>query len=74
MVTELSISIITLIAAWFIGNKSVWGQRLGLIANLAWWFYVVVFGRWGLVPMEFFFTVMTIRNLIKWEKDERRKT
>ena len=68
-IVELAISVITLVSAWFIGNKSVWGQRLGLLANLCWWYYVLTFKRWGMVPMEFFFTVMCIRNLLKWEKD-----
>jgi hypothetical protein len=70
-ITELAISVITLVSAWFIGNKSVWGQRLSLIANLSWWFYVIAFGRWGLAPMQAFFLVITIRNLIKWEKERR---
>jgi nicotinamide riboside transporter PnuC len=68
--TELLISIITLISGWFIGNKSVWGQRLGLLANLCWWVYVAVFKRYGFIPMEIFFTIITIRNLIKWEKEK----
>ena len=67
---ELAISVITIAAAWMIGNKSVWGQRLGLLANLSWWFYVIMFQRWGLVPMEMMFTVIQIRNLIKWEKEK----
>jgi len=70
-IVELSISVITLASAWFIGNKSVWGQRLGLLANLGWWFYVFAFKRWGFVPMEIFFTAMCIRNLVKWEKEAR---
>lgn len=70
-ITELLISVITIISAWFIGNKSVCGQRLALLANLAWWFYVVVFKRYGFIPMEIFFTIITIRNLIKWEIEER---
>jgi hypothetical protein len=70
--TEFLISIITLIAAWFIGNKSVWGQRIGLLANPAWWFYVLVFKRYGFIPMEIAFTVMQIRNLIKWEHERSR--
>lgn len=75
MITEFLISTITLVSAWYIGDKNVWGQRLGLLANMAWWFYVIAFGRWGLAPMEVVFTIMCIRNLIKWEKeakDERR--
>jgi len=68
--TEILISIITLIATWFTGNKSVWGPRLGLVANICWWFYVVTFRRYGLIPMEAFFTVIGIRNLIKWEREK----
>ena len=71
VVTELLISVITLVSAWFIGNKSVWGQRLGLITNICWWFYVVAFKRYGLVPMEIFFTIMCVRNLIKWEREAK---
>jgi len=72
-ITEILISIVTLISAWFIGNKNVWGQRLGLLANLCWWFYVIAFKRYGLVPMEAFFTILSIRNLIKWEKEKDNK-
>jgi hypothetical protein len=72
-VTELLISVITLISAWYIGNKSVWGQRLGLLTNFCWWFYVVAFHRYGLVPMEIFFTIMCVRNLIKWEREAKLK-
>ena len=68
-ITELIISVVTLISAYFIGNKSVWGQRLGLLSNFGWWFYVLTFERWGLVPMEVFFTAMCIRNLLKWERE-----
>lgn len=70
VITEISISVITLASAWLIGNKSVWGQRLGLLANLCWWFYVLAFKRYGLIPMETVFTIMTVRNLIKWEKEK----
>ena len=69
-IVEFIISITTLISAWFIGNKNVWGQRLAILANIQWWIYVIVFQRWGLVPMEIFFTIITIRNLIKWEKEK----
>ena len=70
--TEISISVVTLISAWLIGNKSVWGQRIGLAANACWWFYVIFFQRWGLAPMQIVFTIMSIRNLIKWEKEEKK--
>lgn len=70
-IVELVISVTTLISAWYIGNKNVWGQRLGLFANIQWWIYVIAFQRWGLVPMEIFFTAITLRNLIKWERENK---
>jgi hypothetical protein len=66
---ELMISTVTIAASWFIGNKNVWGQRLGMVANLSWWAYVLIYHRYGLIPMECMFTVIQIRNLIKWEKE-----
>jgi hypothetical protein len=33
-------------------------------------FIVVTFRRYGLIPMEAFFTVIGIRNLIKWEREK----
>ena len=72
-ITEILISVVTLASAWFIGNKNVWGQRLGFLANLSWWFYVLAFKRYGLVPMEIFFTIMCVRNLIKWEKENNEQ-
>lgn len=68
---ELLISTVTIVSAWFIGNKSVWGQRLGLLANICWWLYVVIYHRWGFIPTEIFFTIITIRNLVKWEKEAK---
>lgn len=67
---ELMISVITIVSAWLIGNKSVWGQRLGLLANLCWWAYVLIYRRYGLIPMEAMFTIIMVRNVIKWEKEK----
>lgn len=69
MLTELIISAVTLASGWFIGNKSVWGQRLAVLANIGWWFYILAFQHWGLVPMEIGFTIIVIRSEIKWERE-----
>jgi len=70
-IVELLISVTTLISAWYIGNKSVWGQRLAVPANIGWWIYIILFQHWGMVPMEIFFSIMVVRNLIKWEKEAK---
>lgn len=67
---ELLISAVTILAAWFIGNKSVWGQRLSFLANIFWWIYVIAYQRYGLIPLQVMFLVIGIRNLIKWENEK----
>lgn len=72
-ITELGISAITLASGFLIGNKNVWGQRLAVLANLGWWFYILVFKHYGLAPMEVGFTIIVIRSLILWERDNARR-
>jgi hypothetical protein len=70
-VVESIIGVLTVVATWLIGNKSVWGQRISVVNNIGWWIYIVAFQHWGLVPMEVFLTVVVVRNWIKWEKEAK---
>ena len=72
-ITEFITGTLTVLAAWLIGNKSVWGQRVSVLANMGWWIYIIAFGRWGLIPMEVFLSIVVIRNLIKWEKENEHE-
>ncbi len=70
---QLTISAASLAAAWLIGSKNVWGQRLSVVAHPLWWIYIVMSRQWGLIPLEVGYTVIVARALILWERDEKRR-
>lgn len=72
-ITELAISTVTVFSGWLIGDKSVWGQRLAVTANIGWWIYILGFKHYGLVPMEIAFSIIVVRSLIKWERDYAKR-
>jgi nicotinamide riboside transporter PnuC len=67
------ISIISVLVLWLTGNKSVWGMRLGLANQVLWFIYVIVTKQYGLLIGVIAFTIVYIRNLIKWEKEKKAK-
>lgn len=71
-VFEIVMSFVTLAAAWVVGNKNVWGQRLNMLAILLWWIYIPLAQAWGLIPMQIGFLVIGTRNWIRWEREARR--
>lgn len=65
-------SIVTLIAVWFNGTKSIWGPRFSVLANAFWWTLVIYSDMWGLVPFQAAMTFMSYRMLFLWERDHHR--
>lgn len=61
--------IITLVGMWAAGSHRSWSWALG-IANQALWFaFIVVFGAWGLLPLNVALVVVYSRNLLKWRRE-----
>ena len=62
------------LSAWSIltltlmGNKSKWGPRVGLASQAVWIYYLIQTGQPGLLIGACAFTLVHIRNIIKWEK------
>ena len=52
---------------WMMGNRSKWGPRLGIANQALWIIYAVWLQQWGLLPGVLAYTVIHIRNLIRWE-------
>ena len=52
---------------WVMGNKSVWGPRIGLMNQVLWLAYVIGTRQWGLLPGVIIYTVVHLRNLRKWK-------
>ena len=64
-------SILTIIAFWLVGNKNKWGQVMFIFNQIAWWPLIYSTEQWGLIPLNIFMTIVSIRNSIKWFKEEK---
>ncbi len=65
------ISATSALMLWLMGNKSIWGPRLGVFNQCLWIFYATSTKQWGLLPGVAMYTIINIRNLMKWQKKER---
>lgn len=53
---------------WLMGNKSKWGPRVGIVNQILWIFYAVSIEQFGLLVGVLAYTVIHIRNCVKWEQ------
>ena len=53
---------------WLMGNKSVWGPRVGIANQVLWIAYCVGTKQWGLLPGVLVYTVIHIRNAWSWSR------
>lgn len=65
------LSILTLVSLWLMGNKSKWGPIVGVIGQIFWVWYVINTEQWGLLPGVIAYTVVNVRNYLKWKKEEK---
>jgi len=54
------------VTLWLMGNKNVWGPRIGLASQLLWAYYTIITKQWGLVPGMLLYAVIHARNLWRW--------
>jgi hypothetical protein len=48
------------------GNKNIWGIRVGLFNQVLWIVYALALKQYGLLIGVFAYTIIHIRNLEKW--------
>jgi len=65
------LSIISLVTLWLIGNKNKAGFVLGLLNQVLWIWYALMLKQYGLLVGVIAYAAIYIRNLIKWNKDEK---
>ena len=65
------LSVLSLISLWLMGNKSIWGIRIGLLNQVLWIVYALMLEQYGLLIGVFAYTIIHIRNLEKWTNDAR---
>ena len=59
----------SIVILWLMGNKSMWGPLLGLANQILWIIYVTATDQWGLLPGVLIYTVIHIRNIIRWNRE-----
>lgn len=64
---QLCASACTIAATWLYGNKTLWGPRIALLSQVFWWSIMVVYGLWGLLPVNIMMVYIHLRNYNKWK-------
>lgn len=65
------LSALSLISLWLMGDKSVWGVIVGLLTQILWIIYALMLEQYGLLIGVVAYTVIHVRNLLKWTKESR---
>ena len=63
-------SAFTLLAMWLIGQKRSAGWLVGLVNQVLWVTFAVVYQAWGLLPLTAALVVIYTRALFRWRRDE----
>jgi len=64
------LSIVSLISLWLIGNKNKYGFVVAILNQVLWVWYAVMLKQYGLLIGVVAYTIIHVRNLIKWSKDK----
>lgn len=51
---------------WLMGDKNIWGPRVGIAAQLAWGLMIAWDKLFGLIPITVIMFFIYIRNYKKW--------
>lgn len=62
------LSAFSLVSLWLMGNKSKYGPIVGLANQILWVIYAINLEEYGLLIGVIAYTIIHIRNLIKWNK------
>lgn len=63
-------SIITLASMWMAGNERAFGWIIGMLNQVIWFVFILVFGAWGLLPLNIALVFVYGRNYYKWKTED----
>ena len=61
----------TLLGMWLVGQKRSIGWTVGLVNQVLWVSFSVVYQAWGLLPLTLALIVIYTRALLRWREEER---
>ena len=59
-------SMMTILAIYLMGNKTIWGPIWGTLSGIPWLWLIWVTGMWGLLPSTLIISSIHARNWRKW--------
>ena len=62
------LSALTVANLYLMGNLSIWGPIVGIVAQVLWVYYLCTTRQYGLLPATLAIGAINVRNLIKWRK------
>lgn len=62
------LSVTSCLMLWLMGNKSVWGPRVGIANQMLWVWYALSIDQVGLLVGVIAYTVIHVRNCVRWER------
>ncbi len=62
-------AVLTLLGMWLAGSKRWEGWAVGLLNQVLWLWFIVLFEAWGLLILTVALTVIYTRNLIAWRRE-----
>jgi 4-hydroxybenzoate polyprenyltransferase len=65
------LSAVTILTMWLMGSKNVWGPRVSLFSQVLWCSYSIATKQYGLLPACTVLGIVAVRNIRKWNADER---
>ena len=60
----------TLLAMWLLGQKKSVGWTVGLVNQVLWVTFSIMFKAWGLLPLTAALIVVYTKALVAWRRDD----
>lgn len=64
------LSAVSLTSLWLMGNKNKLGIVVGLVGQILWLTYALMLKQYGLIIGVVAYTIIHVRNLIKWAREK----
>jgi len=64
------LSFVSILVQYLAGNKNKTAWMISIPLQILWLIWICLSGSWGFIPLNFSMTAISIRNLLKWMKDD----
>ena len=62
---------LSLLTLWLMGNKSKHAPLVGILSQIIWFYFVFSTNQIGFLPGVIAYTVIHVRNAVKWYRESK---